>query len=109
MKKYIYRYVAYDAANGEYDVFETVKEASDWLKENDGKGISPEACDGDNWIAEIQYKSVVSKIEDRSDYCECDLDKGDCTCGKDEWPFNEDFGWIATHTYEKINYDDENK
>lgn len=35
-----YRYVAYDAANGEYEEFKTVKEAEDWLTENDYAGIS---------------------------------------------------------------------
>lgn len=63
-KKNNYRYVAYDAANGEYEEFETLKEAEDWLKEGDGEGISDEACCGHNYIAEIQYRSVVTKTDE---------------------------------------------
>ena len=45
-----YRFVAYDAANGDYEEFETLKEAEDWLKEEDGEGISDEACCGQNYM-----------------------------------------------------------
>ena len=51
-KKKNYRFVAYDAANGDYEEFETLKEAEDWLKEGDGEGISDEACCGQNYIAD---------------------------------------------------------
>lgn len=48
-----YRYVAHDAANGEYEEFETLKEAEDWLTDGDDESISEEACNGQNYIAEI--------------------------------------------------------
>lgn len=100
-----FRYLAYDAANGEYEQFKTLKEAKDWLTENDGEGISEEAQNGQNWIAEIQYQSVVTKIEDRDDYCQCDLDNEDCSCGKEEWPYSDEFAWIGDHDYAKIDWE----
>lgn len=104
-----YRYVAYDAANGDYEEFKTLKEAKDWLTENDGEGISEEACNGQNWIAEKQYRSVVTKMEDKSDYCTHVDDGGDCPedCGKEPWPYYSDFDWIGNHDYEKIDWDNE--
>lgn len=106
MKEYNYgfRYVAYDSANGEHQEFKTLKDAEDWLTDNDGEGISEEACNGRNYIAEIQYKSVVRKIGERSDYCQCDLNNEDCSCGKEEYPISDEFDWIGDHSYEKIDW-----
>lgn len=105
-KKNNYRYVAYDAANGDYEEFETLKEAEDWLKEGDGEGISDEACCGQNYIAEIQYRSVVTKTDEKSNYHvhtdECPED-----CDKEEWPYSDDFDWIGHHSYEKIDWSKE--
>lgn len=99
-----YRYVAYEAANGEYEEFKTLKEAEDWLTENDYEGISDEACDGRNYIAEIQYRSVVTKIAEKSDYHvhtdECPED-----CDEEEWPYDDDFDWVGRQTFEKIEWD----
>lgn len=102
------RYVAYDAANGDYAEFKTVEEAKDWLTDDDGDGISEEACNGQNWIAEKQYYSVVTKIEDKSDYCTCSDEYNDfCTnCNKELWPYSSDFDWIGKHDYERINWED---
>lgn len=102
-----YRYVAYDAANGEYEEFKTVKEAEDWLTENDYESISDEACDGRNYIAEIQYRSVVTKIAEKSDY---HVHTDDCPedCDGEEWPFDDDFDWVGCQTFEKIEWDKEN-
>ena len=108
-----YRYVAYDAANGDYEEFKSLKEANDWLTDMDGEGISEEAVNGQNWIAEIQYRSVVTQIEDKGDYCTCDdetfvpdHDDRCSVCGKEErWPYPDEFDYIANHTYEKINWD----
>jgi len=99
-----FRYVAYDAANGEYEEFKSLKEAKDWLTENDGEGISEEAQNGQNWIAEIQYQSVVAKLEDKSDY---HTHTNDCSedCDKEEWPYSDEFDWIGEHSYEKIEWD----
>lgn len=106
-----YRYVAYDAANGAYDEFKTLEEAKIWLKEDDGDGISEDACYGKNWIAEKQYYSVVTKTEDRDDYCTCgfefDNNEDECpNCKKEKWEYSEDFEWIGYHDYERIKWSD---
>lgn len=101
-----YRFVAYDAANGDYEEFETLKEAEDWLTEGDGEGISDEACCGQNYIAEIQYRSVVSKIDEKSNY-HVHTDECPDDCDEEEWPYDDDFDWIGHHSYEKIDWDQE--
>lgn len=98
-----YRYVAYDAANGEYEEFETLKEAEDWLTEDDGEGISDEACCGQNYIAEIQYRSVVTKIDEKANY-HVHTDECPDDCDEEEWPYSDDFDWIGHHSYEKIDW-----
>lgn len=100
-----FRFIAYDAASGEYEKFRTLKEAEDWLTEGDEEGISEESVNGENWIAEIQYVSKVTPVEYKSDYCQCDLDTEDCHCGKDEWPYDDAWDWVAEHSYVKIEWD----
>ena len=103
-KKNNNRYVAYDAANGYYKEFETLQEAESWLKKNDGDGISDEACNGENYIAEIQFRSIVTKIDEKENYHvhtdECAED-----CDEEEWPYSDDFDYIANHSYDKIDWD----
>ena len=105
-KKDNLRYVAYDAANGEYEEFETLREAEEWLTDGDAEGISEEACNGQNYIAEIQYRSTVTITDRKEDYHvhtdECMED-----CNEEEWPYCDDFDLIGTHSYEKIDWDKE--
>ena len=106
MKKEENRYVAYDAASGDYEEFKTLKEAEDWLTDgDDGEGISEEACNGQNYIAEIQYRSTVTTTDRKEDY---HVHTDECTedCDEEEWPYSDDFDWIGTHSYEKINWDE---
>ena len=105
-KKNNYRYVAYNAAIWEYEVFETLKEAEDWLKEDDEEGISDEACCGKNYIAEIQYRSVVTTTDEKSNY---HVHTDDCPedCDEEEWPYDSDWDCVAYHSYEKIDWDKE--
>ena len=100
-----YRYIAYDAANGEYQEFRTIKEAEEWLKEGGYDGISEEAVEGRNYIAEIQYKSVVNVIDEKSNY---HVHTEECSenCDEEEWPYNDDFDWMGDHHYEKINWEE---
>lgn len=101
-----FRYVAYDAANGEHEEFKTIKEAEDWLKDGDGEGISEEAENGQNWIAEIQYISEVTEIDNKSNYHE---NEDGVLVNEDgeEWPISSDFDWIGDHHYVKIDWDKE--
>ena len=106
MKKEENRYVAYDAHNGEYEEFVTLKEAEDWLTDgDDGECISEEARSGQNYIAEIQYRSTVTITDRREDY---HVHTDECTddCDEEEWPYPDDFYWMGTHSYEKINWDE---
>ena len=98
-----YRYVAYDAANGKYEEFETLKEAEYWLKDGDDEGISEEACNGRNYIAEIQYRSVVTLTDKKEDY---HVHTEECTedCDEEEWPYSDDFDGIGDHHYERIDW-----
>lgn len=100
-----FRYVAYDAALGEYQEFKTKEEAEEWLKEDDYEGISEEAVEGRNYIAEIQYKSVVDKIDEKSNY---HVHTDDCPedCDEEEWYYNDDCDWIGKHHYERINWNE---
>ena len=106
MKKEENRYVAYDAASGEYGEFVTLKEAEDWLTDGDAEGISEEACNGRNYIAEIQYRSTVTITDRKEDYhvhtdeCMEDFEE-------EEGPYCDDFDWIGEHSYEKIDWDKE--
>lgn len=97
------RYVAYDATNGEWEEFETLKAAEDWLTENDGDGISEEACNGQNYIAEIQFRSAVTVIDGKDNY---HVHTDDCPedCDEEEWPHNNDFDWVGKHSYTKIDW-----
>ena len=100
-----FRYVAYDAGYGEYQEFKTKEDAEKWLKENDYEGISEEAVEGKNYIAEIQYKSVVDVIDEKSNY-HVHTDKCSENCDEEEWPYSDDFDWIGNHHYERINWEE---
>lgn len=102
---YGFRYVAYDAANGEYEEFKTFEEARDWLKEGDGEGISEEACNGQNWIAEIQYVSEVTKVDDKSNYQFNEEEDQWLNADGEEWPVSDDFDWIGDHHYVKVDWE----
>ena len=104
MKQAENRYVAYDAASGEYGQFVTLKDAEDWLTDGDGS-ISEEACNGQNYIAEIQYRSTVTITDRREDY---HVHTDECTedCDEEEWPYSDDFYWMGIHSYEKIDWDE---
>lgn len=90
-----YRYVAYDAANGEYQEFKTIDEAKKWLTCDDYEEISCEAIEGRNYIAEIQYKSRVDVIDRKCDY-EC----------AEDWDYRDDIDWIGKQEFEKINWEE---
>lgn len=100
-----YRYVAYDAANGEYQEFKTIKEAQDWLIEDDYDGISNEAIEGRNYIAEIKYKSNVIVLDKKEDYHvhtdECPED-----CNEKEWEYSNDFDWIGIQEFQEIDWEE---
>jgi len=97
------KFVAYDACNGDLEYFNTKEEAEDWLTENDCEGISKEAENGYNWIAEIKWRSVVIITDNKLNYHE---HTDDCSedCDKEEWPYDCDFDYIGNTTFEEVDY-----
>ena len=80
MKNYP-KYIAYDAAANEYEHFESVEEAKEWILEQDwSDGFPPELIDGDYFIAKITHRSTVKIIDSKENYGE-------------EWPYDKD--WIG--------------
>ena len=99
------RFVAYDAANGDYEEFDDIQSAKDWLTENDGEGISEEAENGANYIAEIKYRSKVFVVDTPDNY---HVHTDECTedCPEEEWPYDDEFSFIGKHVYQKIDWED---
>ena len=102
------KFVAYDAANGDLEYFDTKEKAEEWLTENDSEGVSEEAESGDNWIAEIKWRSVFTIIDMKSNYHEhTDEPTEDCleNCDKEEWPYDCDFDYVGNTTFEEVEYE----
>jgi hypothetical protein len=95
--------VAYDANETEYAQFETKEEAEKWLTRwDDGdEGITMEAVEGDNIIAEIKWRSQVTVTDTKANYHvhtdECGED-----CEEEEWPYCSDFNWVGKHEYVEV-------
>lgn len=102
MKNYT-EYIAYDAASNEYEHFEGVEEAKEWITGQDfSDGFPPELIDGDCFIAKIIYRSSVKITDSKENYrcrkkpdqiakCNsCDLSED---CDGEEWPYGKD--WIG--------------
>lgn len=82
------KYVAYYSEAGEYEMFDTIDEAIDWLKEYDMQdGISEDTIEGKNFIAEIKLVSDCPVKHCKSDY------------PVGEWPYSDEFD-----TIHEINY-----
>jgi hypothetical protein len=98
------RFAAYDAADVELEYFDTKEAAEEWLTENDCDGISPEAESGDNWIAEIKWRSVFTISDRKEDFHE---HTDDCPedCDEEEWPYSSDFDYVGKTTFEEVDYD----
>lgn len=84
------KYLAYDSINNEYEKFETIEEAREWLTESfliDGEGYHPDLLG-----------CKIYKIEETVSF--------DVTDSKDnyapgEWPHSEDFDETWKHKFEK--------
>jgi hypothetical protein len=98
------KFAAYDAANAELNYFDTKEDVEKWLTENDYEGASEEAEAGDNWIAEIKWRSVFIVSDRKEDYHE-HTDACPEDCDKEEWPYDSDFDYVGNTTYEEVEYD----
>jgi hypothetical protein len=84
------KYIAYYAAAGDSEEFDTIEEAKDWLVEYDLQGeIAEETIDGYNYIAEIKLVSHCPVTHRKEDYKE------------GEWPYDPDFDTIHDIQYVK--------
>jgi len=88
------KYIAYYAADYGFQIFETFKEAEEWLKEYDSQdGIAEESVDGKNYIAEVTHFSSYKVTDQKSNY----------TDPEEEWPYDDEFDTIGIIEYKPIN------
>lgn len=93
------KYVAYYAADNEFEFFETFEKAKEWLIDYDHQdGFAEETEKGQNFIAKITHISKVNVTAKKEDYHvhteECPND-----CDEEEWPYSEDWSYIGEVEY----------
>ena len=81
-------FVAYDAANCEYEWFATFPQAVAWLKEANDEGISDETMEGLSFIARITHRTGFVETDNRKNYRE-HTDGRPVDCDEEEWPYDE--------------------
>lgn len=99
------RYLAYDGINGDYEKFETIEEAREWLKEGffrPGEGYHPDlkSCK----IYELKEVVDYDVIDSKSNYKyvdETDIPEGDEE--SEAWPYDSAFDEIWQHKFIPIN------
>lgn len=89
-------YVAYDAANSEFEIFATFDEAKKWLTDfnfSDG-GVPAEFSTGECFIAKITHKTNTTVTDEKKNYHEHDEN---CTedCIEEEWPYSNEFDFVC--------------
>ena len=100
-------YIAYDAANHEFQFCETLKEAEEWLIEGtrSSEGIPNEFVDGECFIAKVTHVSAVKITDKKENYmcvrdddvpatCSSCEDSQGCDDGE-EWPYENDVDWVG--------------
>ena len=99
------RYLAYDGINGDYEKFETIEEAREWLKEGfyqPEEGYHPDlkSCKIYELKEVVDYDIIDSK--DNYEYeNEEDIPEGDTESSA--WPYPNEFDEIITHKFVDIN------
>ena len=96
-------YVAYDAASGEYETFDTFEEAQKWLAEGDyaDGAISSEAMDGNNFIAVITHRSKYIITDEKKNY-HVHTDTCPENCDEETWPYDSDYENVGKIVYEPV-------
>lgn len=89
------KWIAYDAANGETEGFETYDEAASWLvNECNDEGIAEETERGLSYIAKVTHRTAMDVIDRKEDYHEhnesCPED-----CIEEEWPYDSEFDHVG--------------
>lgn len=95
------KYLAYDACNGEYEEFETIEEARDWLKEgfltDDGYNLDDMRNSKIYTIAEtVEWEVTDRKSNYKYEY-EDDIPEDDNE--SEAWPHDSIFDEVGTHKF----------
>ena len=94
------KYIAYDYDNSDYESFETIEEAQDWIKEGNSEEIS---SDINEWfIAEIIQRPVFKETDRKENYKyldEDDIPEDDTE--SEAWPFSNEFDFVGKIEFEK--------
>lgn len=101
------KYIAYDAANHEFELCKTFEEAEKWLLEGarGDEGFAEEFIDGDCLIAKVTHVSAVKITDKKENYmcvrddevpahCSGCEDSEGCDDGE-EWPYDDDVEWVG--------------
>jgi hypothetical protein len=94
------KYLAYDSINSDYEEFETIEQAREWLVEafhSPDDGYHPELVDCKIYeLKEVAGYDVTDKKENYKYECEEDAPEGH----EDEaWPFSSEFDEIWQHKF----------
>lgn len=79
-------YVAYDADSGEYETFDDLEKAKEWLLEmsiSDNE-ISIDVECGYSYIAKVTHRSKFIKTDEKSNYDD-----------EESWPYSKDFDYVG--------------
>jgi len=94
------KFIAFYAADYEFKVFGTFKEAEAWLQNYDDPdyGISEETTLGRNYIAGIAHVSHYEITDEKKNYHE---HTDDCPedCDLEEWPYSDEFECVGKVSY----------
>jgi len=89
-----YKYVAYEADNGEYETFEDFESAKEWITRDNGDGFGEETCNGQSYIAKITHRTnyeVTDRVENYHEH----TDECPTYCDKEEWPYGSEFTTVG--------------
>lgn len=90
-------WVAYDAANGETEIFATLEKAESWLDECSDGGIAEETEQGYSYIAKITHRSAMEITDRKENYHQHTDSCGALTdeCDEETWPYGGEYDYIG--------------
>ncbi len=95
------KYIAYDPDNNDYEPFETLEEAQEWLARDDGEGFGEALCGGCGFIAKITHRAKYEVTDEKENYHEhtenCPED-----CDEEEWPNPIEFDTVGKIVFEEV-------
>lgn len=88
-------WIAYDAANGDTEIFPSLEKAESWLYECSDEGIAEETEHGHSYIAKITHRSAMEIIDRKENYHQ---HNDDCTdsCDKETWPYDDEYDYVGS-------------